>query len=51
MGTNLTWLKDDRCLNNWLLFFVFLICNFHLSSAVMEFLRAAKKLFDFLFSD
>ena len=50
MATNLTWLKQDRSQNNWLVFVDFLnlqISSFFLNAVIFR--HAAKKLIDFLF--
>ena len=49
VGTNLARLKYDLSQNNWLVFVVFFIYNFHLSFTALHYLSHAKKLSDFLF--
>ena len=48
-GTNLTQLKYDLSQNNWLVFVVFFIYNFHLSFTALHYLSHTKKLSDFFF--
>ena len=51
MGTKFTQSKDDLSQNNWLVFIVFLMYNFHLSLTALSvlFCQAVKKLSDFFF--
>ena len=50
MGTKFTQLKNDLSKNNWLVFVMFMMYNFHLSLVALYnyFRRAAKKLSEFL---
>jgi len=49
VGTNLAQLKYDLFQNNWLVFVVFFIYNFHLSFTALHYLLQMRKLTDFLF--
>ena len=43
MGTKFTQLKTDLSQNNWLVFVVFLMYNFHLSFAVLYYFVGQRK--------